>query len=119
MNKYIMALDAGTTSSRTILFDKEGRICARAQKEFTQYFPKPGWVEHDAIENWTTQLDVAQKAMANVGATASKVTIPDPTIRLVFIAATNDTRFNSYGVMRSLEVAEILEAQKAAQEENN
>ena len=50
MKKYIMALDAGTTSNRCILFDKNGNICSVAQKEFTQYFPKPGWVEHDADE---------------------------------------------------------------------
>lgn len=56
MADYIMALDAGTTSSRCILFNKKGEICSLAQKEFTQYFPKPGWVEHDANEIWSTQL---------------------------------------------------------------
>ena len=50
MSKYIMALDAGTTSNRCILFDEKGEICSIAQKEFTQYFPKPGWVEHDPME---------------------------------------------------------------------
>ena len=59
MADYIMALDAGTTSSRCILFNKKGEICSLAQKEFTQYFPKPGWVEHDANEIWSTQLGVA------------------------------------------------------------
>ena len=63
MKKYIMALDAGTTSNRCILFDHDGKICSVAQKEFTQYFPKPGWVEHDANEIWTTQLGVALSAM--------------------------------------------------------
>jgi len=57
--KYIMALDAGTTSNRCILFNARGEMCSVAQKEFTQYFPKPGWVEHDANEIWTTQLGVA------------------------------------------------------------
>ena len=57
MGKYIMALDQGTTSSRCILFDKGGNICSMAQKEFTQRFPKPGWVEHDAEEIWSTQLE--------------------------------------------------------------
>ena len=57
--KYIMALDAGTTSNRCILFNAKGEMCSVAQKEFTQYFPKPGWVEHDANEIWTTQLGVA------------------------------------------------------------
>ena len=54
--KYIMALDLGTTSCRSILFNHEGEICSVAQKEFTQYFPQPGWVEHDAEEIWATKL---------------------------------------------------------------
>ena len=73
MAKYIMALDAGTTSNRCILFNEAGEMCSVAQKEFTQYFPKPGWVEHDANEIWATQLEVAQQAMANVGATAANI----------------------------------------------
>ncbi len=73
MAKYIMALDAGTTSNRCILFDREGRICSVAQKEFTQYFPKPGWVEHDADEIWSTQLGVAVEAMSKIGATAADI----------------------------------------------
>ena len=67
MSKYIMALDAGTTSNRCILFDEKGEICSIAQKEFTQYFPKPGWVEHDANEIWSSQLGVAVEAMAKLG----------------------------------------------------
>ncbi len=73
MSQYIMALDAGTTSNRCILFDKQGRMCSVAQKEFTQYFPKPGWVEHDANEIWTTQLGVALSAMNAIGASASDI----------------------------------------------
>lgn len=73
MAKYVMALDAGTTSNRCILFNEKGEMCSVAQKEFTQYFPKPGWVEHDADEIWSTQLEVAKKAMANVGATAADI----------------------------------------------
>ena len=73
MAQYIMALDAGTTSNRCIIFDKEGRICSVAQKEFTQHFPKPGWVEHDADEIFSTQLEVAQQAMANIGARAGDI----------------------------------------------
>ena len=69
MAKYVMALDAGTTSNRCILFNEKGEICSMAQKEFTQYYPQPGWVEHDASEIWQTQLSVARKAMQNVGAT--------------------------------------------------
>ena len=71
--KYIMALDAGTTSNRCILFNARGEMCSVAQKEFTQYFPKPGWVEHDANEIWTTQLGVALSAMNEVGASAEDI----------------------------------------------
>ena len=73
MEKYIMALDAGTTSNRCILFNAAGEMVSVAQKEFTQYFPKPGWVEHDADEIWDTQLEVARKAMDNIGATAANI----------------------------------------------
>jgi glycerol kinase len=73
MGNYIMALDAGTTSNRCILFDREGSICSVAQKEFTQYFPKPGWVEHDANEIWSTQMGVAVEAMSKIGAVASDI----------------------------------------------
>ena len=73
MPKYIMALDSGTTSNRCILFDHEGNICSVAQKEFTQIFPQPGWVEHDADEIFSTQLEVARQALANVGATAANI----------------------------------------------
>jgi glycerol kinase len=71
--RYVMALDAGTTSNRCILFDEKGNMCSVAQKEFTQYFPQPGWVEHDAEEIWSTQLEVAQQAMANINATAADI----------------------------------------------
>ena len=73
MADYIMALDAGTTSSRCILFNKKGEICSLAQKEFTQYFPKPGWVEHDANEIWSTQLGVAVEAMSKISASAADI----------------------------------------------
>ena len=73
MAKYIMALDAGTTSNRCILFNEQGEMCSVAQKEFTQHFPQPGWVEHDANEIWSTQIEVAQRAMANIGATAADI----------------------------------------------
>lgn len=73
MAKYIMALDSGTTSNRCILFDKKGEICSMAQKEFTQYFPRPGWVEHDAGEIWSTQLGVAVEAMSKIGAAAEDI----------------------------------------------
>ena len=68
MKKYIMALDQGTTSSRCILFDKAGNICSMAQREFEQIYPKPGWVEHNPMEIWSTQYAVMSEAMALVGA---------------------------------------------------
>lgn len=71
--KYIMALDQGTTSSRCILFDHSGRICSVAQKEFTQYYPQPGWVEHDAQEIWDTTLEVARIAMLKIKANAAQI----------------------------------------------
>ncbi|QJB37832.1 glycerol kinase GlpK [Chitinophaga oryzae] len=67
MTKYVMALDQGTTSSRAIIFDKTGAIISVAQKEFTQLFPAPGWVEHDPAEIWSSQIGVATEAMAKVG----------------------------------------------------
>ena len=73
MAKYVMALDAGTTSNRCILFNEQGEMYSVAQKEFTQFFPKPGWVEHDAEEIWSTQLEVAQEAMKNLGVTAADI----------------------------------------------
>lgn len=73
MGKYIMALDAGTTSNRCILFDREGNICSMAQKEFRQFFPNPGWVEHDANEIWSTQLGVAVEAMSRINAKAEDI----------------------------------------------
>ena len=71
--QYIMSLDQGTTSSRCILFDKGGRICASVQKEFTQIFPHPGWVEHDAVEIWNTTLEVSRAAMEKLGVTAADI----------------------------------------------
>ena len=73
MAKYIMALDAGTTSNRCILFDEQLRLCSVSQREFTQYYPKPGWVGHDANEIWATQLGVAVEAMQKIGAGASDI----------------------------------------------
>lgn len=73
MQKYIMALDQGTTSSRCIIFDKQGNICSMAQKEFTQIYPKPGWVEHNPTEIWSTQLAVAIESMAMLGIDAESI----------------------------------------------
>ena len=71
--KYVMALDQGTTSSRCILFDKQGNICSMAQKEFSQIYPKPGWVEHDPMEIWSSQLSVATEAISKIGASGENI----------------------------------------------
>lgn len=73
MAKYVMALDQGTTSSRCILFDKGGNIKSVAQKEFTQIFPEGGWVEHDPMEIWSSQISVVSEAMARLGVSASDI----------------------------------------------
>lgn len=73
MAKYVVALDAGTTSNRCILFNEKGEMCSVAQREFTQYFPQPGWVEHDADEIWASMLGVAVEAMNKIGAVAADI----------------------------------------------
>ena len=73
MKKYVMALDAGTTSNRCILFNEKGEMCSVAQREFHQHFPKPGWVEHDADEIWASMLGVAVEAMSMIGAAAENI----------------------------------------------
>ena len=71
--KYVMALDAGTTSNRAIIFDENSKIVGVAQKEFTQYFPNPGWVEHDADEIWSTMCEVMKGALEKSGLEASDI----------------------------------------------
>ena len=73
MARFVMALDQGTTSSRAILFDRDGSVAAVDQHEFTQHFPKPGWVEHDAEEIWQSQLRAARGAMGKAGASGKDV----------------------------------------------
>ena len=73
MTEYILALDQGTTSSRAIVYDREGRPRATAQREFPQHFPQPGWVEHDPLDIWQSQLAVAREALAQGGITAAQV----------------------------------------------
>lgn len=73
MQTYVMALDQGTTSSRCILFDKKGNICSMAQREFTQIYPQPGWVEHNPMEIWASQMSVAIEAMTMVGAKPEQI----------------------------------------------
>jgi glycerol kinase len=72
-SRYVLALDQGTSSSRSILFDTRGRIVAQSQREFRQMFPQPGWVEHDPLEIWSTQLATAGEALANAGVNAAEV----------------------------------------------
>ncbi len=72
-HKYILSLDAGTTSNRAVIFDERGNIVASAQREFKQYYPQPGWVEHDPREIWATTLAVAREAMATAGVAASQL----------------------------------------------
>ncbi|MBQ3663618.1 MAG: glycerol kinase GlpK [Clostridia bacterium] len=73
MKQYVMALDSGTTSNRCILFDRSGNIVSVSQREFTQHYPRPGWVEHDAQEIWGTQIMVAKEALKKVNATADQI----------------------------------------------
>src|SRR5215472_15446465 len=70
MAKYVLAIDQGTTSSRAILFDRQGRVRASASQEFKQHYPRPGWVEHDPEEIWHSQIGVAQKALSTERASA-------------------------------------------------
>ena len=72
MEKYIMALDSGTTSNRCILFNEKGEMVSVAQREFPQIYPKPGWVEHDANDIWATQLGVAVEAMQKLNISPAK-----------------------------------------------
>ena len=73
MSKYILSFDQGTTSSRAILFDHQGQMRATAQKEFQQIFPKPGWVEHDPLEIWSTQMGVATEVISMKGLSMNEV----------------------------------------------
>ena len=73
MAKYVMALDAGTTSNRCILFNEKGEMCSVAQKEFTQYFPHPGWVEHDPMEIWSSQYAVMMELIAQTGVSPAEI----------------------------------------------
>jgi glycerol kinase len=73
MDKYILSLDQGTTSSRCIIYDHNSKVISVAQREFKQYFPKEGWVEHDAVEIWSTQMSVAQETMLQVGLTYESI----------------------------------------------
>ena len=125
MPKYVMALDAGTTSNRCILFDKAGNMCSVAQKEFTQIFPQPGWVEHNANEIWATQLGVAVEAMSKVGATAEDIAAIGITNQrettIVWDRATGEPVYNAivWQCRRTSEFCDSLKASGYAQEIRN
>ena len=113
MAKYVMALDAGTTSNRCILFNEKGEMCSVAQREFTQYFPKPGWVEHDADEIWASMLGVAVEAMNMIGAEAEDIAAIGITNQrettIVWDKNTGTKRQESRSIMRSYgSAAELL-----------
>ena len=117
MGKYIMALDAGTTSNRCILFDEAGNICSMAQKEFRQFFPNPGWVEHDANEIWSTQLGVAVEAMSMINAKAADIAAIGITNQretaIVWNKETGEPVYNAivWQCRRTSDIADALKAQ--------
>ena len=116
MGKYIMALDAGTTSNRCILFDEAGNICSMAQKEFRQFFPNPGWVEHDANEIWSTQLGVAVEAMSMINAKAADIAAIGITNQretaIVWTKETGEPVYNAivWQCRRTSDIADALKA---------
>ena len=73
MPKYVLALDQGTTSSRAMLMDHDGNVCAASQQEFKQHYPQPGWVEHDAEEIWQSERAVAKKVLESAKARAEDI----------------------------------------------
>ena len=117
MPKYVMAMDAGTTSNRCILFDATGKACSVAQKEFTQYFPQPGWVEHDGNEIWSTQLGVAVEAMSKINAKAEDIAAIGITNQrettLLWDKASGEPVYNAivWQCRRTAEYADQLKAQ--------
>lgn len=114
--KYVLALDQGTTSSRAIIFDDQSNIVAVAQKEFTQIFPKPGWVEHDAEEIWGTQIGVAAEALAKAGLRGDEIAAIGITNQrettVVWDAATGKPVYNAI-VWQSRQTMDICDALKA------
>ena len=74
-NQFVLALDQGTSSSRALVFNRLGEVVAQAQKPLTQHYPQPGWVEHDALEIWRSQLSVAKDVIDQIGSSASIITL--------------------------------------------
>ncbi|MCR5674537.1 MAG: glycerol kinase GlpK [Lachnospiraceae bacterium] len=117
MAKVIMALDQGTTSSRCILFDRDAKIVSLAQKEFQQYYPQPGWVEHNPREIWSSQLSVATEAMAQIGAQAGDIAAIGITNQrettIIWDRATGEPIYNAI-VWQCRRTADAIETLKAA-----
>lgn len=115
--KYVMALDQGTTSSRAILFDKSGNIAGTAQREFTQYYPKPGWVEHDPMEIWATLMGVAREVLELTGTSPQLVAAMGITNQrettVVWDKATGRPIYNAI-VWQCRRTAQLCEELKAA-----
>ena len=113
---YVMAMDQGTTSSRCILFDRAGRIVSVAQKEFTQIYPQPGWVEHDPMEIWSTQMGVAMEAMQKIDAKPAQIAAIGITNQrettVLWDAATGRPVYNAI-VWQCRRTAEAIERMKA------
>lgn len=116
MKNYIMALDQGTTSSRCILFNKEGRIASVSQREFAQIFPRPGWVEHDPMDIWASQISVAAEAMSKIGINAEEIAAIGITNQrettIVWEKATGKPVYNAI-VWQCRRTAEIVDGLKA------
>ena len=114
--QYVMALDAGTTSNRAIIFDNESHIVSVSQKEFTQYFPKPGWVEHDANEIFHSMVEVMREALEQANMTASEISAIGITNQrettVVWDKNTGDPVYNAI-VWQSRQTAPICEDLKA------
>ena len=115
--RYVMAMDQGTTSSRCILFDRAGQIVSVAQKEFTQLYPQPGWVEHDPMEIWSTQMGVAMEGMQKIDAKPEQIAAIGITNQrettVIWDAATGRPVYNAI-VWQCRRTAEMIEAMKAA-----
>lgn len=122
MGKYILALDQGTTSSRSILFDKDANRVAMAQKEFTQYFPKPGWVEHDPEEIWESQLSTIHEVISKAAITANDIAAIGITNQrettLVWNKSTGEAIYNAI-VWQDRRTAKICDELKAKGLEDN
>ena len=113
--KYVIAMDQGTTSSRAILFDKNGNIASVAQREFEQHYPKPGWVEHDPWDIWSTQMGVTMEAMQRIDARPDEIAAIGITNQrettIVWEAATGKPVFNAI-VWQCRRTADIIEKLK-------